>query len=271
MTFKLSRLRAYAALWLVFALTVATLAGITHAGAVPSGTSGTDPRTPSSYARARALALVKPPRPKAVAVDYGSGLWSGLAGSEYRSGTPATSSVTLVGDSIAVRCTPAIRAALAAQGQTLAVIAWAGARTADVQTITQGQILSPKVVVVAGTNDVFDPPAAATSVPALASWLSQTGTRFWWVSTYVGRTATLADDARNSGQVNERIAATVGEARLIDWTATLTAARGRGRTIGYYVQDGVHPWAAAGTSGGVAHGDGCAAYAVGVAAAVKGV
>jgi hypothetical protein len=76
----------------------------------------------------------------------------------------------------------------------------------------------------------------------------------------VGRPAYLASDIRNSGQVNAAIYAS--NPNVIGWTPALTSAVGRGRPLSYYLQDGVHPWAAAGTG----HGNGCA-YWAGVIAA----
>jgi lysophospholipase L1-like esterase len=189
-------------------------------------------------------------------VNYGSGRWGGITGSPVAKGSTATADVLIVGDSITTRCYPALRTALAAKGKTLAVSAQSGANTKQLTDLLMNQLsLPPVVVMAAGTNDVFNPFAAPAQVSRAARWMSEAGSKLYWVDTYVGRPAYLASDIRNSGQVNAAIYATVPN--VIGWTPALTGAVGRGRALSYYLQDGVHPWAAAGTG----HGNGCAYWA----------
>jgi lysophospholipase L1-like esterase len=189
-----------------------------------------------------------------VRVNYGSGYWGGITGNSVTSGKSAD--VLIVGDSITARCYPALRTALAAKGKTLAVAAQSGANTKQLTDLLMNQLsLPPVVVMAAGTNDVFNPFAAPAQVSRAARWMSETGSKLYWVDTYVGRPAYLASDIRNSGQVNAAIYAS--SPNVIGWTPALTSAVGRGRALSYYLQDGVHPWATAGTG----HGNGCAYWA----------
>jgi hypothetical protein len=202
------------------------------------------------------------PRAVTAPIDYGSGIWGGPVGSPSETGDLATADVALFGDSIGARCRTAIAAALAAKGLTTYTWTYSGQNT---RGIVDGIMSAPRlpgvVIVEAGTNDVFDPFAASAEVSRAANYLTETGVRWHWIDTYVGRPATLADDVRNSGQVSAVVHGVVGEERIIRWVDALTAARGRGRPLSYYLQDGVHPWAAAGTG----HGDGCAFLAAVIA------
>lgn len=198
-----------------------------------------------------------------LATDYGSGIWGGPVSAVSRTGDPATANVLLMGDSIGNRCTTDIRSALAAKGLTLATITQSGQNTAGLVSLLQAEpAVSHRIIMEAGTNDVFDPFAMPGMTAATLTWASDHGVEIFWADTYVGRAATLDDDLRNSGQVNMAISSAVSTANRIKWVDALTAAVGRGRALSYYVQDGVHPWADAGTG----HGDGCAFYAAGVAA-----
>jgi hypothetical protein len=191
--------------------------------------------------------------------NYGSGAWAGPSTAITRSGDPATADVLIVGDSITNRCYPALRTALAPR--TLAVVAQSGQNTAGLATLLLALPKVPAhVVMAAGTNDVFNPPAVAAQVGRVSAWASDNAVDLRWVDTYVGRPTYAVADARNSGWVNGQVYASAQ--RVIGWQPALGAAVGRGRALTYYLQDGVHPWAAAGTG----HGDGCAFWA----AIVKG-
>lgn len=205
------------------------------------------------------------PKAKATAIDYGSGPWGGPIGTAAQTGDPATASVFLYGDSIGARCTPDIRTALAAKGHTLYTYTWPSQNTQGlVNAMMSAPRLGPEVIMQAGTNDVFNPFAATAQVARGADYLTETGSDWHWMDSYVGRPAYLVDDVRNSGQVSAQIHGVVGEAKVVRWVDALTAARGRGRALSYYLQDGVHPWAAAGTG----HADGCAFLAAVVSAAI---
>lgn len=210
---------------------------------------------------------VTAPRAKTTSTNYGSGLWGGPIGTPNEIGDPATADVAMYGDSITSRCRTDIAAALAVKGLTLYTWTWSGQNTHGIAAAIQAAPrLPPYVIVEAGTNDVFDPFTARPEIGQLADYLTETGPDWRWMDTYVGRAATEVDDARNSGQVNGLIHGIAGEDKIVRWVDALTAARGRGRALSYYLQDGVHPWAAAGTG----HGDGCAFLASVVAGAIPG-
>lgn len=240
-----NRARAHAALWLIFAFTIAALFTVTRADAA----RGIGPETPASYARMQAAATT---------VNYGSGAWGGPAAGVTRIGDPLVTDVLIVGDSITNRCYPALRTLLAAKGKTLSVIAQSGQNIAGLMDLMDHEpYVSPTVIFAGGTNNVFGPPAAAAQVRRAVTWLDTPGMHWFMVDTYAGRAATAVDDARNSGQVNGYIHGLAGEDHVISWAGALTAARGRGIASGYYVQDGVHPW----TTAGVGHGGGCGLWA----------
>ena len=204
---------------------------------------------------------------RTTATNYGSGLWGGPVGSPAQTGDPTTASIALYGDSTANRCLSDIRPALEAKGYTLYTWTWSGQNTAGIAAAVESAPRLPaRVFLVAGTNDVFDPFTARAAITELAQYLTEAGVDWRWTDTYVGRPTTLADDLRNSGQVNGIIHSAAGEARIVRWVDALTSARGRGRAMSYYLQDGVHPWIDAGTG----HGDGCAFLASVLAAAVPG-
>lgn len=202
-------------------------------------TEGKRPGYPS--ARLAALKAVKSAA-RASSVDYGSGAWGGPVGSPVRTGDPASSDVLLVGDSIGQRCTTDTRTALAAKGLTLATVTQSGQNTAGLLALLQATPNPPhKLLMEAGTNDVFDPFAMPGQVAAVLNWAASNGIEVYWVDTYVGRSTTTVDDVRNSGQVNEAIASAVSTDHRVKWVEALTAARGRGRALSYYLADGVHP------------------------------
>lgn len=204
---------------------------------------------------------------RTLATNYGSGLWGGPVDTPVETGDPTTADIALYGDSIANRCLSDIRPALEAKGYTLYTWTWSGQNTAGIaDAIKAAPQLPGRVFVEAGANDVFDPFTARPQITQLAEYLTAAGVDWRWMDTYVGRPATLADDLRNSGQVNGLIHSAAGEDRIIRWVDALTAARGRGRAMSYYLQDGVHPWIDAGTG----HGDGCLFLASVIAAAVPG-
>lgn len=210
-----------------------------------------------------------PVRKVATAVNYGSGIWTGPLPTVTRTGNPATASVTLVGDSIGVRCSPDIAAALAVEGKTLAVIAQSSQNTQGlVDLVTAEPSIGGKLYMEAGTNDVFSPAAMAAQITRLQDWAAANSVEVFWGDTYVGRPTALASDIRNSGWVNSFIYSAVPYDHIVKWQPALAAAVGRANgslaMIDNYLQDGVHPWLNAGSG----HGDGCAFFAAVVAAAL---
>lgn len=228
--------------WFPIAVIIAVMAGlIALLFLIPAGNA--DAKTEAT------------PRRTAVAVDYGSGFWSGTTSPVVRTGDPATADVTLVGDSIGNRCTPDIRAALLAEGKTLATITQSGQTTQGlVDLLVAEPAIGGKLAMEAGTNDVFEPPAMLAQISRVKAYAAAKGAELYWGDTYVGRTATLGADARNSGWVNSFVYSAVPYDHVIQWQPALGYAIGRGRALSYYLQDGVHPWTDAGTG----HGDGCA-------------
>lgn len=204
-------------------------------------------------------------QPRKTTTNYGSGTWTGPIGSPTQTGNIHTAAVALYGDSISNRCTPDIRTALAAEGKTLYTFTWPSQNIAGLtDAMTTAIRQPPDVIMAAGTNDAFNPFAAPAAIARAKAFLNQTDSELYWVDTYVGRPAYLADDVRNSGQVNAAITAAIAPDHVIGWLPALTAARGRGRPSSYYLQDGVHPWISAGTN----HGDGCAFLAAIIAGAL---
>lgn len=203
------------------------------------------------------------------AVNYGSGTWGGVATTKAVSGDLNTADVELLGDSVTVRCNPAIVAALAAKGLTVAVRAQSGQQTRNMVDQLTSQTKTPgDVVIVGGSNDIFNPPAVAAQVARAVEFTTGAGVKLRWVDTQVARAsqtyAIQYADLRNSGWVNNQIHQGLPAADVIGWNAAIGAAIGRGRPLTYYLQDGVHPWAAAGPG----HGDGCAFLGAVIAGAI---
>jgi hypothetical protein len=198
-------------------------------------------------------------------VNYGSGAWAGPSATVTRVGKAVSTDVMVIGDSITARCWPDLKAALAAKGKTLSVIAQSGQDAAGLaELFSQETGLAGTTILAVGTNNVFTPPSYA---PALKRMVAQVdGARWFAVDTYVGRAGTVQPhDIRNSGWVNGQLYAVAGAEHAISWVGALSAAVGRGRPLNYYLQDGVHPWASAGTG----HGDGCAFWAATIMAGAR--
>lgn len=217
-------------------------------------------------ALAPAKAEVAISTPIAPRVNYGSGYWGGVVGGPVETGNIQTADVALYGDSIASRCGAYLRTALAAKGKTLYTYTWSGQNTKGLFDAALSALRQPPTVIMAaGTNDVFQPPLVGPQIAKAKSYAAEAGTHLMWVDTYVGRSTYLAADVRNSGWVNGQIYSQIGQGDVIGWNAALGYAVGRGRALSYYLQDGVHPWATAGTG----HGNGCSFWAGVIAAGVR--
>lgn len=228
--------------------------------------TGTGPETPSSWVKGRTLMASQPMNALRARTtpNYGSGLFTAPTTPVKRLGDPATADVLMVGDSITNGCSTELTAAFAAKGQTLAVIAQSGQNAAGLYLLLSAlDNTAPKVVFAGGTNDVFNPFGARAAVADVKAWAASMAKTVYLVDTYVGRTATLAHDIRNAGQVNGYLYGS--GLPVLSPVEALTAAVGRGRTLSYYLSDGVHYHPAAGTG----HGDGCAFYAATIAAGVQ--
>lgn len=191
--------------------------------------------------------------------DYGSGCYPGPTTTVIQDAGWAspTLRVGMLGDSITLGCAPELRAAFATKGVTFAIRANSGADMNALNNWLESVTYMPDLIIVAGgTNNFQNPFSMAAQITRTKAAIGL-GTELVWVDTYVGRPTTLADDIRNSGQVNDAIQNAIPSNHIVDWLANLTSTRGRGLALSYYLRDGVHPWTEAGTG----HGDGCANYA----------
>jgi lysophospholipase L1-like esterase len=205
--------------------------------------------------------------------DYGSGDIGGWEDQPViTTGVPLDQAQALiVGDSITARCWPDLRDWLTANsGPTLAVNYRAGRPTDDgLNWLGAQQTRPPLTVIALGTNDIFNPPVMATEAQkAIQLMLDPTG--LVWVDVQAARTSQSAAvqlaDQRNSGWINAQIYSALPAAQVVPWAEQVAATTRTGRPgIGYYLQDGVHPWASAGTG----HGDGCAFWGAIVGQVIK--
>jgi hypothetical protein len=194
--------------------------------------------------------------------DYGSGAlgdYSGLTHSissnwtqlDDPEGSPRPR-VGFLGDSIGNRGRTKLASMLMAEfGADMAWDCWSGAPATPLVDAQLARNLWPEVLLFGlGTNNCFDPPSFAGQIQRLID-AAPASTTIVAIDTYVAR-ASVTDavklhDVRNSGWVNDQIHAALPPERVVDWVANLGYAVGRGRALSYYLEDGVHPWTAAGT------------------------
>ena len=191
--------------------------------------------------------------------DFGSGtLGNWPAMTHGIVGNWSTADVGLIGDSITARCYRSFATLLAGRGRTLAVNYWSGRPTAPTVDWLLAQPRIPRVLLVqSGSNDIFDPRPVSAQVVRLKAGLPS-GTRLLWSDVQVARTryaaAVQLADQRNSMWVNNQLRENLPKSQLIPWSWWFASNPSR---IAYYLEDGVHPWSAAGTG----HGNGCAFWA----------
>jgi lysophospholipase L1-like esterase len=120
--------------------------------------------------------------------------------------------------------------------------AWCGRPFAPTWTalktrLDQGLPVPPKVILAAGTNDIFNPPAARAAIAQAAAAL---GSRLVFVTVYAARPGREVHDLRNSSWVNAMLTQTAAQhgVRVVDWFSFL-AAQPFSRPKAYLV-DGVH-------------------------------
>lgn len=192
--------------------------------------------------------------PGTATANYGSGtLGDWTTQTERNTGNPQTADVTLIGDSVAARCWPALQGRLKARGITLAVNAWPARPTGPAVDWVLQHRPTGIVVMETGLNDLFNPPVMTGHIRRLFADVHDPE-HVMWVDTYAVRTRypyQLAD-ARNSAWVNAQIWANVPYTQVIPWSVRLAEKPGR---ITAYLVDGVHP------SPGTATGTGCAYWA----------
>ena len=201
------------------------------------------------------------------AVDYGSGQLGTWTNWGHGQTTDPAASVWLFGDSITNRCWPRLDTRLKAKGAKLAVNYWSGRPTAPtvdevLKWIRDGKPLPQVLVMAAGANDIYNPPVVAGQVARLKAALPDS-VQLVWVDVHAGRwgasysTATQIANMRNSMWVNSQIRAVLPDSQVAAWSYQIAALPGRGVSLSYYLQDGVHPWPSK-VSG---HGDGCDLWA----------
>lgn len=200
--------------------------------------------------------------------DYGSGAWGGPTTSTIQDAGWAYQTLTVgfLGNSIAFRSAPRLRTRFGAMAgvTSFAVRAHAGQNWAGSNDWLDSVTYMPDVMICElGTNDVFNPYAVPAQLQRTKDIIGP-NVELFCVNTYVARPAYMADDLRNSGLVNDFIHEAMPKDHIINWVSELTAARGRGRALSYYLEDGVHPW----TTVADGHADGSDFFAAVVANAV---
>ncbi len=191
--------------------------------------------------------------------DFGSGtLGNWQAMTHGITGNWATADVGVIGDSITTRCRNSLATQVAKQGKSLATNYWSGRPTRPTVDWLLSQPRLPRVLVIqSGSNDIFDPRPVGAQVARLKAGLPS-GITLLWSDVQVSRTrysaAVQLADQRNSMWVNNQLRENLPKGQIIPWSLWFASSPSR---LPYYLQDGVHPWAAAGTG----HGDGCAFWA----------
>ncbi|WP_168581648.1 SGNH/GDSL hydrolase family protein [Gephyromycinifex aptenodytis] len=215
-------------------------------GQVPPTVAHTPPTPPASVLPLPERAPAKGEKAREPYTSGGIGRWQDSSG---RSSTPeqdravaaASDGLFVLGDSVGTRLLPGLT-----QPSTRAIgwDVWNGRPTAPaiptVRTLSQQNRLPRDILVVLGSNDVFDPhrfPAdAAELVAALA------GHRVFWVTPYVSRKRSPAADMRASallGLALERLAAREPQVQLVPWFELI--ARKPSSYVDEFLIDGVHP------------------------------
>lgn len=187
-------------------------------------------------------------------LPYGSGcLGSYAAGTHGVDGDPATADVLVVGDSIVYRCRFYLRPRLVAYGLTSAYDYWTGRPTEPAVTrlLSYSRTTFKAVVMASGTNDVMNPPVMAAQIERA----KQITPPLFWGTVFVARPATALADVRNSGWVNQQIAAS--GLPLVDWSAFLAAKPSR--AAAYLLSDQTHPTSS--ITPALGDGTGCDAWA----------
>lgn len=96
------------------------------------------------------------------------------------------------------------------------------------------------ILVVLGSNDVFDPHRFAMDAEELVQ--AAEGHRLFWVTPYVGRAESQVADIRNTailGLALERLSASHANVHLVPWFEFI--ARKPTTHLDAYLEDGVHP------------------------------
>jgi hypothetical protein len=164
--------------------------------------------------------------------------------------------VFMFGDSIAVQDSAALERLLANRtGDSIAFHDWSGqSASAAVDALeewSRSYGLPRRIVMAAGTNDIFDPPAFAAQVER-ALRIAGPDRTVYWVNVYADRTkqpaAVREADRANSTWINQQLqdaALRHPNLRIIDWAGFLLSRPNR---PAQYLRDGVHTSQPAGGS-----------------------
>ncbi len=246
----------------------------TEAGSPSTRTAATSPRmSVSTYATERPVtggpvAAAPIPTgtddhgdPDAVVVrlpdlDYGSG-YHGDYGRFTRQTSPEAELVSavaspkgclIIGDSIASSVVSDLVADLRdTLGATCVYDAWPGRATEGTANalldLKRRYGLPRRVVVMSGTNDIFNPPLFEPQMNRIVQGIGPAH-EILWLTTFDSRrprTSRSAADERNTGWINDVIAARAARTpnlRLVDWDALF---RAHPPNIDALLRDGVHP------------------------------
>lgn len=230
--------------------------GPSYATDRPAGGSATTttpppvPMTTDDYADPNAVVIRVPDR------DYGSG-YHGDYGAYHRETSPAqelaeaataANSCLIIGDSIATFVVKDLVAELRrTSGETCVYDTWPGRATEGTANalldIKRHHGLPPKVIVMSGTNDIFNPPLFETQMNRIVDGIGP-GHEILWVSTFDSRRPASVQshaDERNTAWINDvlqRRAAHTPSLRIVRWDSLF---RGDARNVDTLLSDGVHP------------------------------
>ncbi|MBK7721398.1 MAG: hypothetical protein IPI32_03990 [Austwickia sp.] len=209
------------------------------------------PASPASAASSAAGAVVirQPAR------DYGSGYLGSYAGLNHRTSSArgfaaaaaAPNGCLIIGDSVAARTAPYLNAIAREDfGESCAYEVWNG-RPAEgavnaLQRIAERHGLPRRVVMIAGANDIFNPPEFRAQVERAVAIVGPNRT-LTWASVFVRRplTGTAAADLENSRWLNillSRVTSAHENLSVVNWYGFLAQ---RQRHLSTYLLDGVHP------------------------------
>ncbi|WP_202867955.1 GDSL-type esterase/lipase family protein [Kribbella sindirgiensis] len=164
--------------------------------------------------------------------------------------------VFMFGDSIAVQDSAALERLLADRtGDAIAFHDWSGqpasAAVDALEEWSRTYGLPRRIVIAAGTNDIFDPPAFAAQIER-ALRIAGPDRTVYWVNVYVDRTklpaSVRAADRANSAWINQQLQDAEirhPNLRIIDWAGFLTS---QPNGPAQYLRDGVHTSQPAGGS-----------------------
>lgn len=189
------------------------------------------------------------------APNYGSGTLLPWTGRDHGvDGNPATADVLIVGDSVTMTCRSYVRAELARYGLTVVFDYWSGRPTAGTGAAVDRALSYSRlhgvnrfkaVAMATGSNDIFNPPAMAPAIDRMKA----SDAEVVWVNVFVHRWAqpqSVRDaDLRNTGWINNQIAASGFP--VVRWFEAIASKPARETA---YLGDGLHP-----------NGPGCGYYA----------